>query len=179
MVGRNGLFDVSSGQHAALLFCGIRGRDSAGIGRLAPITARTAPIASAYSHEAHNDGAAGEYAKSRPISLVKQKVNRAPKTIKSLCALNKVLLCLLIANLFYRKIRPDSINIRALINRDTVVFSPKLCTIIISNVLLNEHWKWLFTLNLLKRTVVNLDCHWLLVGARARNDPDNHLIKGN
>ena len=131
MVGRNGLFDVSSGQHAALLFCGIRERDSAGIGRLAPITAQTAPIASAHSHEAHNDGAAGEYAKSRSISLVKQKANLSPKTIKSLYALNTALLCLLIANLFYRKIRSDSINIRALINRDTVVLGSKLCTIII------------------------------------------------
>jgi len=111
MADRHGLFDGSSGQHAALLFCGIRGRDSARIGRLASITARTAPIAPAYLHEAHNDGAALEYAKSRSISLVKQKANLAPKTIKNLYGLNTALLCLLIVNLFYRKIRSDSINI--------------------------------------------------------------------
>lgn len=105
-----------------LLFCGIRGRDSAGIGRLASITARTAPIASAYSHEAHNDGAAGE---SRSINLVKQKSNLTPKTIKSLYAFNTALLCLLIANLLHGKIRPASINIQALINRYSVVFGPK------------------------------------------------------
>ena len=37
----------------------------------------------------------------------------------------------------------------------------------------------MLTLILLKRPVKNLGCHWLLVGARARNDPDNHLIRGN
>lgn len=87
-----------------------------GSGRLASITAQRA---------------GGEYAKSRSISLVKQKANLAPKAIKTLYALNTSLLCFLIANLFYRKIRPDSINIRALINRDAFVFGSNLCTIII------------------------------------------------
>jgi hypothetical protein len=116
MVGRNGLSMFRPGNTLPSFSAAYVGEIQPGSGRLASITAQRA---------------AGEYAKSRSISLVKQKANLAPKAIKTLYALNTSLLCLLIANLFYRKIRPDSINIRALINRYAVVFGSNLCTIII------------------------------------------------
>lgn len=53
------------------------------------------------------------------------------------------------------------------------VFSQVFMRSSVAKIFSEETQNWLFTLVILERTVKNLDCHWLLVGARARNDPDN------